>query len=161
MTEKKNKKNNSKKESKFLDLKNIDKSTEAAVYYGFMPIELPKIDKEDKDNIYNNIEKYIEKNIEKKLNSLLETLPEKLPKEPIVSEFHNMTMRELYKNTLQTTIDIINDITEAYNKYDYVDINNYIYIIIDILTKEDRKLYVGIIFIFLSFIIYFIDGASV
>jgi histidyl-tRNA synthetase len=36
-------------ESKFLDLKNIDKSTEAAVYYGFMPIETPKIEKEDKD----------------------------------------------------------------------------------------------------------------
>lgn len=120
-----------------------------------------KEDNGDKDNIYNNIEKYIEKNIEKKLNSLLETLPEKLPKEPIVSEFHNMTMRELYKNTLQTIIDIINDITETYNKYDYVDFNNYIYIIIDILTKEDRKLYVGIVFIFLSFIIYFIDGASV
>ena len=42
-----NKKKN--KESKFLDLKNIDKSTEAAVYYGFMPIEIPKIEKEDKD----------------------------------------------------------------------------------------------------------------
>ena len=37
------------RESKFLDLKNIDKSTEAAVYYGFMPIEMPKIEKEDKD----------------------------------------------------------------------------------------------------------------
>jgi hypothetical protein len=118
-------------------------------------------EKDVKDNIYNNIEKYIESNIEKKLNSLMETLPEKLPKEPQVSEFHNMTLRELYKNTLQTTIDIINDITEAYNKYDYVDNNNYIYIIINILTKEDRRLYVGIVLIFLSFIIYFIDGASV
>jgi len=39
------------KESKFLDLKNIDKSTEAAVYYGFMPVETPKIEKEDKDNV--------------------------------------------------------------------------------------------------------------
>ena len=38
-----------KKESKFLDLKNIDKATEAAVYYGFMPIELPEIEKEDRD----------------------------------------------------------------------------------------------------------------
>jgi len=47
MKEKKQKK--ATKESKFLDLKNIDKATEAAVYYGFMPIETPKIDKEDKD----------------------------------------------------------------------------------------------------------------
>ena len=39
------------KESKLLDLKNMDKSTEAAVYYGFLPIETPKIEKEDRDNI--------------------------------------------------------------------------------------------------------------
>ncbi len=45
-----NKKAKKNKESKFLDLKNMDKSTEAAVYYGFMPIETPQIDKEDKDN---------------------------------------------------------------------------------------------------------------
>lgn len=35
------------KESKFLDLKNIDKTTEAAVYYGFMPIKMPEIKKDD------------------------------------------------------------------------------------------------------------------
>jgi histidyl-tRNA synthetase len=43
------KKNKTKKESKFLDLENIDKSTEAAVYYGFMPIVTPRIEKDDKD----------------------------------------------------------------------------------------------------------------
>lgn len=117
--------------------------------------------KDEKANIYNNLEKYIESNIEKKLNSLMETLPETLPKEPVVSGYHNLTILQLYKNTLSTIIDIINDITEAYGKYDYLDTNNYIYIIIGILMKEDRKLYVGIVFVFLSFIIYFIDGASV
>lgn len=117
--------------------------------------------KDEKENIYNNLEKYIESNIEKKLNSLMETLPEKLPREPTVSGYHNLTILQLYKNTLSTLIDIINDITEAYDKYDYLDTNNYIYIIIGILMKDGRKLYVGIIFVFLSFIIYFIDGASV
>ena len=117
--------------------------------------------KDEKENIYNNLEKYIESNIEKKLNSLMETLPEKLPKEPTVAGYHNLTILQLYKNTLGTLIDIINDITEAYSKYDYLDTNNYIYIIIGILMKDGRKLYVGIIFVFLSFIIYFIDGASV
>jgi len=43
------KKKTNSKESKFLDLKNIDKSTEAAVYYGFMPIETPRIEKDDKE----------------------------------------------------------------------------------------------------------------
>ena len=44
-------KNKNKKESKFLDLKNIDKATEAAIYYGFMPIETPKIEKVDRDRV--------------------------------------------------------------------------------------------------------------
>lgn len=39
------------KESKFLDLKNIDKTTEAAVYYGFIPVETPKIEKEDHSKV--------------------------------------------------------------------------------------------------------------
>ncbi len=39
-----------KKQSKFLDVKNIDRATEAAVYYGFMPVETPIIEKADKDN---------------------------------------------------------------------------------------------------------------
>jgi histidyl-tRNA synthetase len=50
MTKKKTKISKKKnRESKFLDLRNIDKSTEAAVYYGFIPIEVPKIEKEDKE----------------------------------------------------------------------------------------------------------------
>jgi len=35
------------KETKFLDLRNMDKITEAAVYYGFIPMETPKIEKVD------------------------------------------------------------------------------------------------------------------
>jgi histidyl-tRNA synthetase len=45
----KNKTSKKTKVSKFLDLKNIDRTTEAAIYYGFMPIETPKIEKEDRD----------------------------------------------------------------------------------------------------------------
>ena len=74
--------------------------------------------------------------------------------------FYDLSLRELYKNTLQTIIDILNDITNAYSN-GYVDNSNYIYIIINILSKEERRLYVGIILLFLSFIIYFIDGVSI
>lgn len=45
-----------KRESKFIKFKNIDKATEAAVYYGFTPIEKPIIEKVDKDNAKNLIE---------------------------------------------------------------------------------------------------------
>jgi hypothetical protein len=114
------------------------------------------------ENIYNDLDTIIEKNIEKKINNLLETLPNNIDKDKIKKQqnFYDLSLRELYKNTLQTIIDILNDITNAYRN-GYVDNSNYIYIIINILSKEERRLYVGIILLFLSFIIYFIDGVSI
>ena len=109
----------------------------------------------------SDIEKYIEKQIEIKLNSLLETLPDKIPKDLQIKPIYNLTIKELYKNTLQTLIDIITDIVDVYSKKDYVNSNNYIYILLSIFTKDDRKIYVGIMLIVLSFIVYFVDGVSV
>ena len=108
-----------------------------------------------------DIEKYIEKQIEIKLNSLLETLPDKIPKDLQTKPIYNLTIKELYKNTLQTLIDIITDIVDVYSKKDYVNSNNYIYILLSIFTKDDRKIYVGIMLVVLSFIVYFVDGVSV
>lgn len=108
-----------------------------------------------------DIEKYIEKQIEIKLNSLLETLPAKIPKDIQVKPVYNLTIKELYKNTLQTLIDIITDIVDVYSKKDYVNSNNYIYILLSIFMKDDRKIYVGIMLVVLSFIVYFVDGVSV
>ena len=108
-----------------------------------------------------DIEKYIEKQIEIKLNSLLETLPEKIPKGVQIKPVYNLTIKELYKNTLQTLIDIITDIVDVYSKKDYVNSNNYIYILLSIFMKDERKIYVGIMLVVLSFIVYFVDGVSV
>jgi len=117
----------------------------------------------DTKNLDKNtdIEKYIEKQIELKLNSLLKTLPDTLPKNQNLKPIYNLTIKELYKNTLQTLIDIINDIVDVYSKKDYINNNNYIFILYNIFTKDNRKIYVGIMLIILSFIIYFIDGASI
>jgi predicted nuclease of restriction endonuclease-like RecB superfamily len=109
----------------------------------------------------SDIEKYIEKQIEMKLNSLLETLPDKLPKELTIKPIYNLTIKEIYKNTLQSLIDIITDSVDVYSRKDYVNNNNYIYILLNILMKDDRKIYVGIMLVVLSFIVYFIDGVSV
>ena len=106
------------------------------------------------------IDKYIEKQIEIKLNNLLETLPNTVPKDLNIKPIYNLTIKELYKNTLQSLIDIINDVIDAYNKKEYINTNNYIFILINIFTKDNRKIYVGIMIVILSFIIYFIDGVS-
>jgi hypothetical protein len=107
-----------------------------------------------------DIEKYIEKQIEMKLNSLLETLPDSMPKELKIKPIYNLTIKELYKNTLQTLIDIINEIVDVYSKKNYINNNNFIYILLNIFTKDNRKIYVGIMIVVLSFIFYIIDGVS-
>lgn len=108
----------------------------------------------------SDIDKYIEKHIEIKLNNLLETLPNTVPKDLNIKPIYNLTIKELYKNTLQSLIDIINDVIDAYNKKEYINTNNYIFILINIFTKDNRKIYVGIMIVILSFIMYFIDSAS-
>lgn len=63
----------------------------------------------------------------------------------------------IYTNTMQTIIDIINDIVMFFDNPSnnmYTDLKN-------ILFKKERQFYVGIIFIILSFVIYFIDGVSI
>jgi len=63
----------------------------------------------------------------------------------------------IYKNTMQTVIDIINDIvllTDNPSTNLYKDLK-------DIFLKKERLFYIGIIFVILSFVIYFIDGVSI
>ena len=140
----------------------IDKKANNTLNYkiNYVNVENNKFELKS-ENIYNDLDKFIEKNIENKINNLLETLPDNVKNiKNNNNNFYDLSLRDVYKNTLQTIIDIINDISNAYSN-EYIDNNNYIYIIIDILSKEERRLYVGIILLFLSFIIYFIDGASV
>jgi len=62
----------------------------------------------------------------------------------------------IYTNTMQTIIDIINDIVLLFDNPSnniYTDLKN-------VLLKKERQFYVGIIFIILSFVIYFIDGVT-
>jgi hypothetical protein len=67
-----------------------------------------------------------------------------------------LNISDIYKNTIQTIIDIINDISIIINE----PINIYTKIM-TIFFKKDRQFYIGIIFIILSFVIYFIDGVSI
>ncbi len=122
-------------------------------------VSVPKESSSDIEK--SDIEKYIEKQIEIKLNSLLETLPAKVPNDLNIKPIYNLTIKEIYKKTLQSLIDIITDIVDVYSKKDYVNNNNYIYILMNIFTKDDRKIYVGIMLLVLSFIVYFIDGVSI
>jgi hypothetical protein len=105
--------------------------------------------------------KIIENTIETKFNQLLETIPKFINKEERkdTDDFFNISMLDIYRNTIQTIIDIINEITHLFDITKNYD--NIFRKILKILFKNERMFYIGIILIILSFIIYFIDGASI
>lgn len=107
------------------------------------------------------IDEYIEKQIENKLNNLLKTLPDKPLQASDVKPIYEHTVGEIYKNTLQNSIDIINELVDAYSNRNYITYSNFADILLNILFKDNRKIYVGIILIIFSLIVYFIDGVSV
>jgi hypothetical protein len=64
-----------------------------------------------------------------------------------------LNIGDIYKNTIQTIIDIINDLTFLFNDNNFKNYNQ----IIEIIFKNDRMFYIGVIFIILYFVIYFIS----
>ena len=97
------------------------------------------------DSKLKDIDMYIEKTIENKTNNSISQL----------------TIFELYQNTIEYMIDIINDFSSflSINHKGYSS-HEYRKILFDIFFSNNRILYTGIVFIFISFIIYFIDDIS-
>jgi hypothetical protein len=108
----------------------------------------------------SNIERYIEKRIENKINQFFDILPAARNTE-VPKMIYEYTISELYENTLQTVLDIINDLTELHSNYAYMSNKEYRLQLMNIVFANDRKLFVGIVLILLAIILYFIDGASI
>lgn len=111
------------------------------------------------------IEKYIEENIEKKINQLLSSIQIDKTSPPknmhYNHDYANYTLNDLYKGTIQTIIDIINDITALLADRAYISNQVFRERLFNIFLNNDRKIFIGIILVFLSIIIYFIDGSSI
>lgn len=120
---------------------------------------MEKIEEYHSSNIFN-VEKYIEENVEKKINQLFDVLPRDI-KANTPKMIYEYTIYELYSGTIQTIIDIINEATELYADKNYLESKVFRKRMFDIIFKDNRKIFVGITFVVLSFIIYFIDGANV
>jgi hypothetical protein len=103
--------------------------------------------------------KIIEETIEKKFNQLLKEIPDVFKeKKKDEDDFFNLSLLDIYHNTLKTIIDIIN---ETLKIFDNTNRDNYLMTFLNIFFKEKRMFYIGIILIILSFVIYFIDGATI
>tara|TARA_B100001540_G_scaffold303926_1_gene313103 strand:- start:8165 stop:8581 length:417 start_codon:yes stop_codon:yes gene_type:complete len=110
--------------------------------------------------IDKKISSYIEKTIENKFNKAIdEIIP--LKKENNNKMVYEYTIHELYQNTMQYLIDVINDVADFISIDHKNDTNKeFRNKLFNIFLNENRKLYTGIILIILSLIIYFVDGVS-
>lgn len=103
--------------------------------------------------------KIIEETIEKKFNQLLKQIPAFIKTEKQdEKDIFNFSIIDIYNNTLQTVVDIINEFMRI---LDNTNKDNYLMSFLNIFFKEKRMFYIGIILIILSFVIYFIDGATI
>jgi len=114
-----------------------------------------------KENILENAETYTLSDFQrlklaesyKKIyeNTIFEN--EKRRKDKYNKRVYNLSIKALFENFFTVWTYIINDMTELiYDQENSRDVNNYIII----LTKDGRTLYVGMMFIILSLILYFI-----
>jgi len=75
-----------------------------------------------------------------------------------IIDYSKISIYDIYQNSIQILIDIINDITILLSNYNPNTIFTDIY---NIIFKSERIFYIGIIFIIISFVIYFIDGVNI
>ena len=93
------------------------------------------------------------------INNLINVEEKKKNKKKMIS---NLTLKEILINLLKVIVDIINDISsiimDPLNKNR--DLITLLKKIRKTFTKKDRLVYVGIFFIIISMLIYFIDGTT-
>ncbi len=101
----------------------------------------------------------LEKYIENKINQIFDVLPPN-PDIKIPKMIYEYTTYELYQGTIQTAVDIINDLSILNAERKYMQNKQITERLLQIFFSNERKLFVGIMLVILSFILYFIDGAS-
>ena len=96
------------------------------------------------------------------INNFLKTFPYKEREKKKKSEilWIDMSVRELFQKTIQTMIDIINEVSDIISQRNIMSSVDFRRNIFEAFTKPERRTYVGIWMIFLSFVLYFIDSAT-
>ena len=100
-----------------------------------------------------------------KINEFLTTYPQRNIKrnkdgQITPDTWVDMSVRDLFQQSIQTLIDIINDLSETISDRSFMSPATYRRKLFDIFVRPDRRLYVGLILIFFSFVLYFIDSAA-
>lgn len=75
-------------------------------------------------------------------------------------EFSKLTINQIYDNTIKTMIAIINDISELISEKEVMTNTEFRRKLVEIFFMKERRMYVGILLILVSFILYFIDSST-
>lgn len=101
-------------------------------------------------------ERVVEK-IQKFLDTYPNTIPfDKCPNAP----YFKLSVQEVYRRTLQTAIDIIRDVSMLLARRDVIGAVSFRRRLFEAFTHPDRRFYVGVWCVLLSFVLYFIDSAA-
>jgi hypothetical protein len=96
-----------------------------------------------------------------KINEFLKVYNKrKLPDEDPNTPWIELSLKEIIVKTIQTAINIINDISDAISNRELISSSEFRRTIFMAFTQSERRIYVGIWLILFSFILYFIDSAS-
>ena len=94
------------------------------------------------------------------INRFLKEYPKQLPPIPENQPWTNVPVRDLAKKSIDTSVDIINDIATLISNRQQYSSTEYRRQFVDIFFRPERRLYVGFWLVFLSFVLYFIDSAA-
>ena len=75
-------------------------------------------------------------------------------------EISELTIGQIYNNTIKTVVAIINDISTLISEKDVITNAEFRRRLLKIFMLKERRMYVGIVLIILSFILYFIDSSA-
>ena len=97
----------------------------------------------------------------KQINDFLGKYPTVLPKDKQASTpLFELSVKEIYRRTLQASIDIIQEVSDLISQKNYMSQTTFRRKTFEVFTKPERRLYVGIWLVFISFMLYFIDSAA-
>lgn len=117
------------------------------------------LSKRGREEISDNPDK--EKEVLDKINTFLDLYPKSIPKDlDPKAKIYQLSIKEIFKRTIQTAIDILNDISNLISKREFMSKNAFRREFFKTFTRKERRLYLGIWVIFFAFVLYFLDSAA-
>lgn len=111
--------------------------------------QLLSADDVDRDALLTKINRF--------MNDFPNAVPPDLRPDATLGELSLVT---IYRRTIQTLVDIVEDVAAAVTHSQYTDAASTRRTLVHVFLREDRRMYVGITIILLSIVLYFIDSAA-